>query len=147
MSNVEVENTYVKMQELMTFATNIKMHFKRCTNNLIFNLSQLSLAYFIICITALQHVNSNYLLLGYIVLIIAVKTMHCLFYHYDEQVRVRILAMNTLYAERKLDELAGGIVDDIQIINRYVILTFAIQAVYFVVMTVALVSLLTAIVF
>ena len=134
------------MQQFMNIAETVKMHFKRCSSNLIFNVSELSLAYFVLCLTAFQSVNSIYLLLGYIVLFTTVKTLHCLFYHYDTLVRDRISEMNKLYRERKLDELASSITRDINMIYMYAILVLVIEAIYFITFTTAIVYGLLAII-
>ena len=146
MTRVEVETTYVGMRQVMNMAENVKMHFKRCSSNLIFNISELTLAYFVLCLTTFQSVNSIYLLLGYIVLFTAVKTLHCLFYHYDPIVRDRISEMNRLYSDRQLDQLASSITRDITMIYMYTALIFVIEAIYFITFTAAIAYGLLAII-
>ena len=146
MTRAEVESTYVGMRQFMNITETVKMHFRRCSSNLIFNVAELTLAYFVLCLTTFQGVNSNYLLLGYIVLFTSVKSLHCLFSHYDEKVRVRISEMHVLYKERQLDALASTITRDINMIYLYTALIVVIEAIYYITFTAAIVFGLLAII-
>ena len=141
MSSMEIANTYFQLQADLTAVTNIKSHLKRCSRNLIFNVLEFSVAYAIICGTALHYISPYRLMVGYILLLTALKTLHCVFTSYDDKVLKRITTMNSMYDEKKHEELRNIMSDSINIIQRYVLLCFAIQAFYYITFTLAIVSL------
>lgn len=130
MSVMEIQTQYMRVQSLTGQVDGLKSQIKNFTENWVYGLVLVSIAYVLTCGTFFQQTNPYILLITYMGLITFIRTVFCLYEVYDKRANDSILTMNRLYSEGKYEELRNSMNDNIEIIQKYVFLCMLLNGLY-----------------
>lgn len=146
MNTADIRTTYMWLHDYVNKIELFKERFTKIDRNIFKATFEFSIYYFIMCHTSLAGINSGLLLFGYIGLMTSVRYMHSMRSFYDIKLRETINVMDTLYDNENYEELGKSMDKHIETINRYVLLCFITQLMYFIGFTLTLLSVLNVII-